>query len=260
MPGFGKSGIVLRTFLSEFIIFFHHNCRKCTEASLPTGEKCAMFWVMNKSIFLSLLLVLGAEANNFFGIPILGEPKDQLHAVIYQLMEGDYSKASAYLEQVKKSSPEVGDSLEVEDFTIPCADCAIEVEPECVGYGGQLKVLDNVALRYLQYKLDEGLEEELALDKAWERAHGAFIDRANQVLSREVFQGRLIAIIENEFVVQDAKGEMIFLQGGMVDGYGLGNPLACYCWPMKGVSNSYSAAVGESIMLPVYTLNLWWDY
>ena len=56
-------------------------------ASLPTTEKCAMFSIMNKSIFLSLLLVLGAQANSFFGIPILGEPKDQLHAVIYQLMK-----------------------------------------------------------------------------------------------------------------------------------------------------------------------------
>ena len=43
---------------------------------------------MNKSIFLSLLLLLGAQANSFFGIPILGEPKDQLHAIIYQLIEG----------------------------------------------------------------------------------------------------------------------------------------------------------------------------
>ena len=229
-------------------------------ASLPTTEKCAMFSIMNKSIFLSLLLVLGAQANSFFGIPILGEPKDQLHAVIYQLMKGDYSKARAYLQQLKKSSPLVGSSLTLGDFTIPCADCAIEVDPKCGECEGRLKAVDHVALRYLQYKIDEGLEEELALNKVWERAHRAFIERANKVLSREVFQGRVIAIVENEFVVQDAEGEMSFLQGGRVDGYGVGDPLACYCWPMKGVSKLYSAAERESISLPVYTMNLWWDY
>ena len=172
-----------------------------------------MFSIVNKHIFLSLLLVLGAQANSFFGIPILGEPKDQLHAVIYQLMKGDYSKARAYLHQLKKSSPLVGSSLTLGDFTIPCADCAIEVEPECEGFEERLKVVDHVALRYLQYKIDEGLEEEITLKKVWERAHGAFIERANQVLSREVFQGRVIAIFEGEFVVQNAEGEMFFFTG-----------------------------------------------
>ena len=215
---------------------------------------------MNKTIFLSLLLLLNAKANSFFGIPILGEPKDQLHAVIYQLMEGDYSKARAYLQQLKKSSPEVGSSITLGDFTIPCVDCSVEVESECAGYEERLKTVDHVALRYLQYKIDEGLAEELTLEKVWERAYGAFIERANQVLSREIFQGRVIAIFENEFVVQDAEGEMFFLQGGMVDGYGIGDPLACYCWRLKGVLKSYSKEEGESFSLPVYTMNLWWDY
>ena len=215
---------------------------------------------MNKTIFLSLLLLLSAQANSFFGIPILGEPKDQLHAVIYQLMKGDYSKARAYIQQLKKSSPEVGSSLTLGDFTIPCADCAVEVESECEGFEGRSEVVDHVALRYLQYKIDEGLEEELALKTVWERAHGAFIERANKVLSREVFQGRVIAIVENEFVVKDAEGDMFFLQGGMVDGYGIGDPLACYCWPLNGALKSYSNAEGESFSLPVYTMNLWWDY
>ena len=133
------------------------------------------------------------------------------------------------------------------------------MESECEGFEGRLEVVDHLALRYLQYKIDEGLEEELALKTVWERAHGAFIERANKVLSREIVQGRVIAIVENEFVVQDAE-ERCFLQGGRVDGYKVGDPLACYCWPMKGVSKSYSNAEGESISLPVYTMNLWWDY
>ena len=219
-----------------------------------------MFSVMIKSILLSLLLVLGALANDFFGISILGEPKDQLHGVIYQLMQGDYSKARAYLEQLQKSSPKWGESLSLGDFTIPCADCAVEVEPDCDACEGRLKAVDNVALRYLQYKLDEGLEEDLSLEKAWERAYGAFVERADHVLGREVFQGRVIAIVENEFVVQDIEGRMLFLRGGMVNGYGEGDLLACYCWLMKGESKSYEKDVGESILLPVYTLNLWWDY
>ena len=83
---------------------------------------------------------------------------------------------------------------------------------------------------------------------------------ANQVLSREVFQGRVIAIFESEFVVQNAEGEMFFLQGGRVDGYEVGDLLASYCWPLKGVSKSYSKGEGESFSLPVYTMNIWWDY
>jgi hypothetical protein len=219
-----------------------------------------MFYGMFKSIFLSLLLVLGALANDFFGIPILGEPKDQLHGVIYQLMQGDYSKARVYLEQLQKSSPKWAGALRLADFTIPCADCAVEMEPDCVVCEGRLKVVDDTALRYLQYKWDEGLEEELSLEVAWERANGAFVERVNQVLGREIFQGRVIAIVENEFVVQDEEGRMLFLRGGMVDGYGVGDPLACYCWLVKGVSKSYERGVDQAISLPVYTLNLWWDY
>ena len=50
----------------------------------------------------------------------------------------------------------------------------------------------------------------------------------------------MIAIFESEFVVQDNEGEMSFLQGGRVDGYKVGDLLASYCWPMKGVSKLYS--------------------
>ena len=61
------------------------------------------------SIFISIFFIINANANanNFFGIPILGEPKDQLHAIIFHMQKEDYLKANAYLEQFKKSTPKI---------------------------------------------------------------------------------------------------------------------------------------------------------
>ena len=36
------------------------------------------------------------------------------------------------------------------------------MESECGGCKGRLKAVDHVALQYLQYKMNEGLAEELA--------------------------------------------------------------------------------------------------
>ena len=63
------------------------------------------------SIFISIFFIINANANNFFGIPILGEPKDQLHAIIFHMQKEDYFKANAYLEQFKKSTPKISKNL-----------------------------------------------------------------------------------------------------------------------------------------------------
>jgi hypothetical protein len=213
-----------------------------------------------KIICLSLLLISHAQANDFFGIPILGEPKDQMHAMIHQLMEGDYKKARGYLEQLKKSSPAVAGSLKLGDLTLPCQDDEGEPNPACPACEGRGKVVDAHALRYLQYKLDSGLEEMLALKAAWKMAFEAFSVRRAAVPAREVFQGRVVKVEENAFVARDEEGRSVYLMGVVTDGYGPGDPLVCYVWPMSDRMHPFKRADGTLEELAVYTLNLWWDY
>ena len=60
--------------------------------------------VKNKSYSLLggilFLVTTSIASNNFFGIPILGEPKDQLNKIIYYLIKNDPSKAKVYFEQL----------------------------------------------------------------------------------------------------------------------------------------------------------------
>ena len=209
---------------------------------------------------LWLLLVSQVQANDFFGIPILGEPKDQMHAMIHQLMEGDYKKARGYLEQLKKSSPAVVGSLTLGDLTLPCLDFEEEPNPACAACEGRGKVVDAHALRYLQYKLDGGLEEMQGLKVAWKAAFEAFELRRACVPDREVFQGRVVRVESDAFVAQCDEGRTVCLMGVVTDGYGTGDPLVCYVWPMQGRKHPFETADGVSMELAVYTLNLWWDY
>ena len=96
--------MVLKACLSEFIIFSLSNGGSCMAASLPTGKKCAMFLIMNKPIFLSLLLVL-VRRQTVFWHSYLRRTKRSVACSDLSVNEGDYSKARAYLHQLKKSSP-----------------------------------------------------------------------------------------------------------------------------------------------------------
>ena len=213
------------------------------------------------SIFISLFFIINANANNFFGIPILGEPKDQLHAIIFHMQKEDYFKANAYLEQFKKSTPKISKNLSLKNLTIPCVDCHIEVDPACKAYDeDELTKVDYAALNYLQYKLDLNLEDELDLKNAWESAYNSFSEKVDQVLLREVLQGQVVSAKNNIFVIKNIDGQLLYILGGITEGYKTGDTLACYGWPMKTKNKSYQNTAGEVLLLPVYTMNLWWDY
>ena len=112
----------------------------------------------------------------------------------------------------------------------------------------------------MQYKLDVNLEDELDLKNAWESAYNSFSEKVNQVLSREVLQGQVVSAKNNIFVIKNIDGQLLYILGGITEGYKTGDALACYGWPMKTRNKSYQNPAGEVLLLPVYTMNLWWDY
>lgn len=200
------------------------------------------------------------NANDFFGIPILAEPKDDINAVIQNLIKGEYEKAALHLKHLARTTPRLAKTIKLSDFTIPCADCAAEENPECPECGGKRKVVDPHSLRYLQYKFDSAIDEHLPVEKAWAESIAAFNVRKKQVPRREIFQGNIIKIGQDAFLVKGVEGDVFNLMGCVTDGATVGQPYAGYCWPMPGHPHTYKDEKGKSRTVKAYTLNLWWDY
>ena len=126
------------------------------------------------TVFFVAAFVVSASANDFFGIPILGKPKDDINAIIANLIKGDHKKASLHLKHLAKTTPKFAKNIKLTDFTIPCADCIPEKNPACETCEGRSKDVNQYALRYLQYKFSQGLDADLPLEKAWDEAIKAF--------------------------------------------------------------------------------------
>jgi hypothetical protein len=208
---------------------------------------------------VAVLAVSTEGVNNFFGIPILAEPKDDVNAIIQNLINSDYDKAGQHLKHLATTAPRFAGTIKLSDFTIPCADCAAEKDPACAECSGKLKVVDPHSLRYLQYKFETALEDDETVEKAWSIARKAFDIRKKQVPGREVFQGRIIKIDQDAFLVED-DGEVFYLMGCVTSGWTVGQPFVGYRWPLSGHSHTYKDSKGKSRTVKSFTLNLWWDY
>ena len=217
---------------------------------------------MKRWIMLGLLAALATtvHANDFFGIPILAEPKDDINAVIQNLIQGDYEKASLHLKHLAKTAPKLAKTIQLSDFTIPCADCLAEKDPACEACNGKLKEVYTPALNYLQYKFDSAIEEGEEVEVAWKSSKKAFDIRKKQVPNRAIFQGNIIEIGENAFLIKDVEGQVFYLMGCVTDGVQVGQPYVGYYWPMPKHPHTYTDKTGKSKTVKSYTLNLWWDY
>jgi len=75
-----------------------------------------------------------------------------------------------------------------------------------------------------------------------------------------VFQGNILEIGQDAFLVQDIDGEIFYLMGCVTDGAVVGSPLVGYRWPMPAHTHTFRQKDGKSRTVECYTLNLWWDY
>ena len=230
--------------------------------------------VKNKSYSLLggilFLVTTSIASNNFFGIPILGEPKDQLNKIIYYLIKNDPSKAKVYFEQFKKSSPELTKNLKLQDFMIPCVDCNINLNQECAYGESRLNVIDKHALRYLQYQLDQGINDFFKDDinisskklfkKAYINSFAEFNSRKENVLSREIFQGTVIKVNTDSFIIQNYDEKKFHLVGVVPSSASVGDSYVGYYWRLSDLTYDYQDSSGSIEALESYTLNLWWDY
>jgi hypothetical protein len=217
---------------------------------------------MKRATMLVLIaaLAVAANAGDFFGIPILSEPKDDINAIIQNLIKGEYEKANLHLKHLGETAPKLGRTIKLSDFTIPCADCLVEKNPKCEICEGRLKAVDPHALRYLQYKFDRAIEEHEPVGQAWASSIKAFNVRKKQVPAREVFQGQILKIGQDAFLIKSVDGEVFNLMGCVTTGAQVGQPYVGYCWPMPKHPFSYKDEKGKSRTVKSYTLNLWWDY
>lgn len=217
---------------------------------------------MKRRILLGTGLALAAAtyANDFFGIPILDAPKDDISAIIQSLIHGDREKAGLHLKHLATTAPDLAKQINLSGLEIPCADCAAEKTAECEACGGTLALIDPTSLHYLQYKFDAALENGAPAEKAWAEAGQAFDVRKKQVPDREVFQGRIIEICQDAFLMHGVDGEAFYLMGCTTDGAQVGGPLVGYCWPMPGHPYTFKDKSGKPKTVKSYTLNLWWDY
>ena len=212
------------------------------------------------ALILAAVWAASAGANDFFGIPILAEPKDDINAVIQNLIKGEYEKASLHLRHLAKTAPRLAKTIKLSDFTIPCADCLAEPDPECAACKGKLKAVDPYALRYLQYKFDNAIDEHEPVEKAWAASIAAFNIRKKQVPAREVFQGHILKIGQDAFLIKSVDDTVFYLMGCVTSGAQVGQPMLGYCWPMPDHPHSCKDEDGKSKIVKSFTLNLWWDY
>jgi hypothetical protein len=98
------------------------------------------------------------------------------------------------------------------------------------------------------------------VEKAWASSIAAFNVRKKQVPGRAIFQGNIIKIGENAFVIKSIEDDIFYLMGCVTDGATVGQPYVGYCWPMPDHPYSYKDEKGKPRKIKSYTLNLWWDY
>jgi len=215
-------------------------------------------------------LISSTSGNNFFGIPILGEPIHQFNQIIHYLIEKDYDKAGSYLDEFKKSHPNITKEITLKNFTIPCVDCTTGASENCFYDQKQHNVIDKYALRYFLYKIDQELNNFLSKEfekenkKLFEQAYNntltEFNYRKKQVLNREVFQGIILKINSNSFIIKNYNDEVFHLVGVVPSSAIVGQFYTGYYWKLSNKSHNYINSAGEKESIHSYTLNLWWDY
>lgn len=212
-------------------------------------------------LILVVFCVVAAQGvNNFFGIPILAEPKDDVNAILLNLAKGELEKAKGHHAHLKTTAPKFAPMVKLPELTLPCADCLVEKDPKCEACKGRLKRFDPIALRYMQYKFESALEGGDEIGAAWKKARKGFEIRKKRVPERVVFQARIIRILQDAFLMRDEDGAVFRLMGCKTEGGVLTEMMVGYCWPMPDHPYTYEDVKGKKQTVPSYTINIWWDY
>ena len=156
-----------------------------------------------------------------------------------------------------REAADLGADIEFPEDDLPICKSPLLEEPSDLG---KLKAVDPYALRYLQYKFDNAIDEHEPVEKAWAASIAAFNIRKKQVPAREVFQGHILKIGQDAFLIKSVDDTVFYLMGCVTSGAQVGQPMLGYCWPMPDHPHSCKDEDGKSKTVKSFTLNLWWDY
>ena len=220
---------------------------------------------LTRSLLGGFFVIIGisCNANNFFGIPVLSEPKDQLTQTIYYLSNGETKKAKECFSKLKESHSILFEDFSLTDFSIPCPSF-LDKNSACEICNGKKNYFDNHALRYFQYKFDqfyfENFEKSKNFQLSFDKAYKIFMDKKNLVQERAVFQGEVYKKHQNYFIIRDVNDKFFRLFGTVYSSVNVGSPYIGYYWPVKNKFFNLENEKGDLISIPSYTLTLWRDY
>ena len=152
-----------------------------------------------------LIISISCKANDFFGIPILNEPKDQLTQTIYYLSNSETKKAKESFIQLKELYPKLFEDLSLTDFSIPCPDF-LDKTSVCQICNNKKNYFDKHALNYFQYKFDQFFyknSQKITIFKYHLIKHMKFLEKKNLVRERAIFQGVVYKKHQNYFIIKD---------------------------------------------------------
>ena len=210
-------------------------------------------------IFYSIV----CNGSDFFGIPVLGEAKDQFKQTIYFLKNGETRKAKENFDRLKESFPNTFKNFSLTNFSIPCPDYN-DKNSLCELCDGRENYFDKYALHYFSYKFEQFWFEEgksnRNFDLAFTKAYKIFTSKKELVLSREIFQGEIYRKDENYFIIKDINDNFFQLFGAVYSSASEGDPYIGYCWRLKNKNFDFKNDKGSVHSIPSFTLTLWRDY
>ena len=206
-----------------------------------------------------VIISIYCKANNFFGIPVLSEPKDQLTQTIYYLSNSETKKAKESFIQLKEVYPKLFEDLSLIDFSIPCPDFQDKTSA-CEICNNKKNYFDKHALNYFQYKFDQFFYENPQKNKnfqiSFKQAYEIFCNKKNLVQERLIFQGMVYKKHQNYFIIKDVNNNFFQLFGTVYSSVDVGSPYVGYYWPANNKSFKFENEQGDLIAIPSYTLTL----
>ena len=203
------------------------------------------------------------NGSDFFGIPVLGEPKDQLKQTIYFLKNGETRKAKESFDRLKESAPNTFKNFSLTNFSIPCPDYS-DKNSLCELCDGRQNYFDKYALHYFGYKFEQIWFDEAKKNKnfdlAFAEAYKCFSRKKELVLSREIFQGQIYQKYDNFFIIKDINDNFFRLFGTVYSSAAEGDPYIGYYWRVKNKNFDFKNDKGSVESIPSFTLTLWRDY
>ncbi len=211
------------------------------------------------------------------------------------LIAGDQQAAND-LYSFESLDPAFKNSIQKGDFFVPCIECLGEgATPggcdncrgtgnsssmagsksscrKCAGSGtyrytcrpcdGTGNVLDSKALRYLQRRLRyHNKSKSISPLRSWELAKRDLERKRRAMLSPTTIRGEIAQIADGGlFITHSVNYNLVrqFVIGLEISGHYEGESVVCDAWPIG--TYTYTSALGASITVQKFTLDLWGDW